>query len=392
MTRPPLVVHLCGGGAHIGGVRQYLWGLAPHLRRLGLEVEIVFLGEGAALAETVDRGIPASEVVKRGRGDLLAICRLARVFRARRPAIVHTHTLSTNFYGRFAAMLARAPRCVTTVHSFMGELLRHDPSGRVGNRLLFWQNQWMNRFADRLVAVSEGVREGLVSSGLPPDRVRLIRCGIDLDEVGSGGGDRAEVRRRLGLAPDDWVIGSIGRADPVKDQLSLLDASLPMMQRDRSVRLVIVGEGPERPRLQARASAEGVAEQVRLLGRVSNARSLLAGFDVYAMSSRMEGIPLSMLEAMAAHLPVVATRVGGIPEVIEDGVSGLLVPEGDPGRLGEAIDLLHSDRSLAERLAAAGRRRVEQAYDARATSRELAELYFELLGYAPEKQSVDGAE
>ena len=384
-------MHVCGGGAAIGGVRQHLWCLAPHLQRLGLRVEIVFLGEGAALAETAERGIHASAVRKRGRGDLLAIHRLARAMRARRPAIVHTHTLSTNFYGRFAAMLARVPRCVTTVHSFMGDLLQHDPTGRFGNRLLFWQNQCMNRFADRLVAVSEGVQERLLSNGIPPARIRLIRCGIDLDDVGEAGGSRAEVRQQLGLTPADWVIGNIARADPVKDQMTLLEAAIPMMQSDPSINLVIVGEGLERPELAARALAAGVEEQVRLLGRVSNARTLMPGFDVYVLSSRMEGVPLSMLEAMAARRPVVATRVGGIPEVVEDGLSGLLVPESAPERLRETIGLLRGDGALAERLAVGGRRRVEQVYDARATSRELADLYFELLDATPKKQSADAA-
>jgi len=383
MSEPALVLHVCGGGDAIGGVRQHLWSLAPHLQRLGLRVEIVFLGGGAALPETRERGIPASAIRKRGRGDLLAIRRLASRMRALRPAIVHTHTLSTNFYGRFAARLACVPWCVTTVHSFMGELLQHDATGRFGNRLLFWQNQLMNRFADRLVAVSEGVRERLLSGGLPAERVRLIRCGIDLDLAPQPGDAAAAARARLELSPSDWVIGNIARADPVKDQMALLEAALPLMQHDSSVKLVIVGDGRERSRLQARALAAGVEEQVRLPGRISEARTLTPGFDIYVISSRMEGVPLSMLEAMAACRPVVATRVGGIPEVIEEGLSGLLVTAMAPDRLREAILRLRHDDALAERLALGGRRRVEQMYDARTTSREMMGLYLELLEGAP---------
>jgi glycosyltransferase involved in cell wall biosynthesis len=377
---------VCAGGAAIGGVRQYLWGLVPHLERLGLRAEILFLGEGAALAEARERGISATAVKKQGRGDLIAIPRLAQVMRARRPAIVHTHTLSTNFYGRFAGMLARVPMCVTTVHSFMGDLLRHDPSGRFGNRLLYWQNQYMNRFAGRLVAVSKGVQDRLLSNGMPPERIRLIRCGIDLDAPGLSSSD---ARRRLELDATDWVIGNVARAHPVKDQMSLLEAAIPLMRADSAVKLVIVGDGPEIPRLRARARSAGIDRQVRLPGRVPNARASMAGFDVYVLSSRMEGVPLSMLEAMAARRPVVATRVGGIPEVVEDGASGLLVPEAAPDRLREAIGRIREDRALAERLAAGGRRRAEQTYDARETSRELAGLYHELLSGSPEGRPAD---
>jgi glycosyltransferase involved in cell wall biosynthesis len=385
-------MHICGGGAAIGGVRQYLWCLAPHLERLGLRVEIAFLGEGAALAETRERGIAASAVRKRGRGDLLAIPRLARLMRARRPAIVHTHTLSTNFYGRFAAMLARVPRCVTTVHSFMRDLLRHDPTGRFGNQLLYWQNQYVNRFADRLIAVSQGVQDWLLSSNVPPERIRLIRCGMDLDGGKEIEGSAEEARQRLGLSTTDWVIGNIARTHPVKDQMTLLEATIPLMQTDSSVKLVIVGDGPERPRLDARCRSAGVAKQVRLPGRVSNARTLMPGFDVYVLSSRMEGVPLSILEAMAARRPVVATWVGGIPEVVEDGLSGLLVPEGSPESLREAVGRIRADQALARRLAGAGRRTVEQTYDARETSRELADVYEELLRGSPERPPADAAE
>jgi glycosyltransferase involved in cell wall biosynthesis len=117
----------------------------------------------------------------------------------------------------------------------------------------------------------------------------------------------------------------------------------------------------------------------------------MPGFDAYVLSSRMEGVPLSMLEAMAARRPVVATRVGGIPEVVEDGTSGLLVPEAAPDQLREAIVRIREDRALAERLAVGGRRRVEETYDAKETSRELAYLYYELLNGSPEGRPADAS-
>lgn len=375
----PLVMHIATGGEEVGGISQHLWTLAPHLERSGFRVEVVVLGGGILLQQARERGIRASAVPKRGRGDLLAIARLSSLLRRRRPTLVHTHTLSTNFYGRFAALMAGVPRIVTTVHSFMGELRRYDPRGRLGNRLLFWQNQRMNRFADRLVAISAGVRQWLLDAGVPAHKIRLIRCGIDLGEAGGWASERKEARRLLGLGSDDWVIGNVARAHPVKDQAGLLEAAIPLLRGEPSAKLVIIGDGPERRRLQSRARSSGVEGQIVVAGELPNAREIMPAFDVFALSSRLEGIPLSLVEAMAAERPVVATRVGGVPELVVDGVSGLLVPPGSPEQLRAALARIRADGDLASRLGLAGRRTVEQTYDARRMGEATADMYRELL-------------
>jgi len=376
----PLVIHIATGGEDVGGVTQHLWTLTPHLERSGFRVEVVFLGGGSLLQQARERGIDASAVRKRGRGDLLTIPRLSRLLRRRRPVLVHTHTLSTNFYGRFAALLAGVPKLVTTVHTFMGDLRRYDPRGRFGNRLLFWQNQRMNRFADRLVAVSAGVREWLLGVGVPGRKIRLIRCGIDLDEAGGSTLDRKAARGRLGLADGDWVIGNVARAYPVKDQAGLLEAAIPLLRGAPSAKLVIVGDGPELPSLRSRARSSGLEQQVVLTGDLPSARDIMPAFDVFVLSSRLEGIPLALLEAMAAERPVVATRVGGIPEVVVDGVSGLLVPPDSPEQLRAALARIRADADLASRLGLAGRRTVEQTYNAKRMGEETADMYRELFG------------
>lgn len=376
----PLIVHVAVGGSAVTGVIQHLWTLLPRLEQHGWPVRLVFLGGGDVVEQSRRRGLCCEVVKKRGRGDLLTIPRLARLFSSSRPALVHTHTLTTNFYGRMAAFLAKVPRCVTTVHSFMGDLLRYDTSGRIGNRLLFMQNQYVNRFADRLIAVSEGVRDWLIESGLAPERIRVIRCGLELGEVAANTANRQTARERWGVRPEDWLIGNVARLDPVKDQMTLLEAVLPILRQDAAVKLALVGEGPEKIRLQERVQTERLCGQIILPGMVENARQLMGAFDLFALSSQMEGIPLVLLEAMAAGRPVVATRVGGVPELIENEVSGLLVAPGCPGELTAALLRLRNDPELAQRLAAAGRRSVEDNYDAEKTSREVSELYRELLG------------
>jgi glycosyltransferase involved in cell wall biosynthesis len=379
-TGRPLVVHVAAGGESVGGVARHLVSVAPHLARQGFEVVLLFLGDGAAPELARSHGLRVEVVRKRGRGDVVTIWRLARVLRRLGPQVLHTHTLTSNFYGRFASLLERVPHRVTTVHSFMGELLQHDPHGRFGNRLLFWQNQYMNHSSARLIAISEGVLDWLRSEGAAESKLRLIHCGIDLSDEPAG---RDEVRTAWGVGTDEWLIGNVARAHPVKDQMTLLEGALPLLERDPRVRLAIVGEGPELPRLRARAVASPAAARVLLLGYLPEATRLMAAFDVFVLSSRMEGISLALLEAMAARRPVIATDVGGTREIIADGVSGLLAPPGSSERLGAALERLRSNPGLAARLGEAGRRVVEQEHDCRKTSGQIARLYRELL--APER-------
>ncbi len=168
----------------------------------------------------------------------------------------------------------------------------------------------------------------------------------------------------------------------------LLESAIPLLRSDAAARLVIVGDGPELPRLRSRLRSEGLEERAMLPGAVPQARRLVAGFDVFALSSRMEGIPLAILEAMAAWRPVVATDVGGVGEVVIDGSSGLLVPARTPDAMREALGRLRERPDLAASLGTAGRRVVEENYDVTVTSRQIADLYRELLADEGERESI----
>ncbi len=384
-----LVMHVIMGEPVVGGVTAHVLSLVPYLAQHGMEVEIASVGAGVGAELAAARGIPTQVVPKNGRGDVLAILRLARLFRRLRPSLVHTHTLSSNFYGRSAARLAGVPCQVTTVHSLMEELLGYDARHGLGNRLLLRYNQRLSRTADRLVAVSDRVRAWLLEWGSPAARVQVIRCGIDLNWRGSRDADRHAARKAWGLSDDHWVIGNVARAHAVKDQAMLLTAAAPLLRDDPSARLVIVGDGPERPRLLARAKAEGVADRVLLPGAVPDAKRLATGFDVFALSSRVEGIPLAMLEAMAVSVPVVVTDVGGVSEVVTDEVSGLLVPAGSAEELRAALLRVRAEPRLASRLGAAGRLFVDEQYDVRVTSDRLAALYREVLA-ARDQRCIKG--
>lgn len=372
------VMHVAQGGDALGGVRQHLLSLLPRLRADGVDARVVFLGEGRAADRARERGLPTLVIEKRGRADPGTIGRLARLLREHRPDIVHTHTLSTNLYGRWAARLAGIPRAVTTVHGLMAELNRQDPTGRLGNRVLLWHNRHLVRTSARTVAVAQRVSDWLVSWGIPASRITVIRCGLEVADAPSPT-RRREVRAQWGWEDDAWVIGTVGRAVPVKHQAGLVEAAVPLLRADPRLRLAIIGDGPELPKLRSLAREHGVLGQVALPGAVPDAADLMPAFDVFALPSHAEGISLALLEAMLARLPVVATAVGGTPEVVTDGVTGLLVPPASPQPLREALHRLHADRELAGRLAAAGREAVLRDYDVRRTSAQLAALYRELL-------------
>ncbi len=376
----PLVVHIATGGNAVGGVAQHVCGLAPKLEARGFKVILVFLGEGATPEEARKQHLRVETVPKRRRADPFTLLQLSRLLKRLSPQLVHTHNLTSNFYGRIAARRAQVPHLITTVHGFMGDLLQYDKSGSLGNRFLFWHTRFTNKSIDKLVAVSERIKDWLLSTGLPPDRISVIRCGLDLRNIKSCREARRTARAQLGLTEEAWVIGNVARMDPVKNQVLLVEACLPLLRKDHNVKLAIIGEGPERSAIEVKVRAAQIEEQVLLPGLISNARCLMPAFDVLAISSRMEGIPLAMLEAMAASVPVVAAEVGSVSEVIEESVSGLLVPPGNSQLLTQAITKLYTDKLLSQRLGAAGRKAIEEKYDVEVTADLMAEVYREVLG------------
>lgn len=277
-----------------------------------------------------------------------AINRLARRHRAN---VVHCHHYSPFVYGAVARMLNPMLRVVFTEH---GRLSDAKPSAR--RRLV---NHVLSRVPSAAFAVSSELREYLVEEGFPSSRLGVIYNGIDLGSLRTESA-RRDARARLGVPDDAVVIGTIARLDPVKDLAALMRA-FQMLATERTVRLLVVGDGPERSNLEALTRALGIEDRVRFLGQRNDARDWLPGCDMYANCSVSEGISLTILEAMAASLPVVATRVGGTPEVIDESC-GVLVPPRSPSELGEALRGLVDRPEVRLQLGAAGRRRAEERF------------------------------
>ena len=298
----------------------------------------------SALAE---RGALVTSVRAAPRAYLQEARSLAALFTRLHPALVHTHGFRADVQaGRVAARL-RIPR-ISTVHGFTG--------GGARVRVYEWlQVQALRRF-EAVVVVSRPLEAQLARRGVRRERLHLLR---NAWVGGAAGVARAEARAALDLPADAFVLGWVGRLSAEKGADVLIEA-LARLQGVPALACVI-GDGPDRPALERRAAELGLADRVRWCGIRAEAGRLCSAFDAFVLSSRTEGTPIVLLEAMQARVPIVATSVGGVPDVVGPG-EAWLVPSEDPGALADALRSLHADPAAAARRAEASRRRLEAEF------------------------------
>ena len=315
--------------------------------------------------------------------DLAATLRLAALIRRERPQILHTHTAKAGTVGRVAALLAGRARPPIVVHTFHGHVL-YGYFGPLRSRFFRWLERWLARHTTVLVAVSPQVRDDLVALGVaPPEKFVVVRLGIELGErVGAGTNGRAETRRYLGIPPDRFAVGWVGRMTAVKRTDDVLDGFKRLLERGVGATLCLVGDGPDRPALERRAHELGIMRQTLFLGYQEDVGPLYAAFDALVLPSGNEGTPVSVIEALAAGTPVVATRVGGVPDVVRDGKDGFLVEPGASDELAQRLAQLAGDPDLRERFGASGRARVLPRYAVDRLVDDVDRLYRALLSEA----------
>jgi len=354
-----------------GGVERLIASSIRHFDhdRFDLEVAYLLPGEDDFVGEIADAGVHVHCLGRSGWSNVLWPLRLWRIARKRRYDIVHTHLPLTASIARVA--LGRRPRFVHTEHNVWPS---HRRPSRWANSLTFGRN-------DAVVAVSTSVAQSIrpprvIATRLAPTEVLLH--GINLDEISLGARDRTCGREALGLSADDLVIGTVGNLSRKKNQAMLIRATALAAQRVPNSRLVLIGDGPLDSELRRLAERLGIAERVIFAGSRRDVLELLPALDVFCLSSHFEGLSIALVEAMATGIACVATSVGGIPEVIEQGVSGLLVPDGATLELADTLELVLRDRSLRAELGQAGRIRAS-AFDIRRAARRLQVLYEEVM-------------
>jgi glycosyltransferase involved in cell wall biosynthesis len=365
--------------AEVGGAQSYVASLLPALAER-YDVALAAYGEGPlreAAAAAGARFVPLRHVRRPVRPwrDLAGLVELARLFRRERPQIVHASSSKAGVLGRLAATVTRVPVRIFTVHGWAFTAYSGLPS-----RLY----QVADRLMEPLTTVTICVSENELAAGLEAGTCRaestvVIRNAVDVSGAARSRHDRAVPR-----------LIAVGRLKAPKDFLTLVRAFAAIPRG--KFEALIVGDGPDRQEVEAEIRSLGLEEHVRLAGERDDVPALLADSDLFVLSSRSEGLPVSVLEAMAAVLPVVASDVGGLRELVADSETGILVPPVDVPALAAALGRLVEDRELRRTLGAAGRARAEALFDLAEFRRAHVELYERELAGAVTKPPVERTE
>ncbi|KYF93365.1 glycosyltransferase [Sorangium cellulosum] len=363
---------------NVGGLERVVLRLLERTARDRFAPIVCALEEPGALAEELARlGVPLVVLPRRPGLDPGLPVRLSAWLRREGIRLVHTHNPGPHLYGALAAGLARAaslpgrgggPRVIHTKHG------RNYPKQK--RKVLV--NRLAAALTDRVVAVSDDARAVAIEvERVDPAKVVTILNGVDTDVFRPG--DAGAARARLGVPASGYHVGCVARLSPEKDHATLLAAFARLREVRPDAHLTLIGDGPLRPALEEQAARLGLGGAVAFTGTRGDVAELLPAFDVFALASLTEGISLTLIEAAAAGLPIVATRVGGNPEIIEEGSTGLLVSPGAPEPLGAALEAVavREDRAaMGER----GRARVIERFGLDQMVRAYEELYAEVLG------------
>ncbi len=360
---------------NVGGMERVVINVANGLDPARFEQAVCCISRLGMAAHLLGAHVRRFDMGKGDERALLMPWQIAKLIRRERPDIIHTQSWA-GMDGVIARAITR-PFLKTgkLVHSEHGRNLpyiHHEPLKRKLMRRCAYE------LADAVFVVSEEMREFFCrETGFAPERMRVIHNGVDVAEIERA--DPRGVREEFGLAPSDFVIGTVARFQATKDLPTLVRAFAQLRQRQPRVKLLLIGDGAERARLEQLADELNSATDVIITGIRHDVPRLLRALDVFALSSLSEGLPISVLEAMAAGLPVVATRVGMLPELLREGENGFLVAPRDFETLAERLAQLAANRELARRLGAAGKQTVARDYSLAAMLRRYEELYLSLL-------------
>ena len=348
-----------------GGTERLVVALAERLRH-DFRVAICCLEEAGPWGEELRRsGVPITELSRSEGFRPMLGYQIARAARQHGADVIHCHHYSPFVYGAISRLFYPGVRLIFTEH---GRLADDPPSAK--RRLA---NTVLAHAADAVFTVSDDLKQHLMREGFGERAIRVLHNGIDPGPAPDRQA-RLTARRLIGATDDHCVIMSVARLDPVKDLITLLEAFSHVRAAHTHVRLVIVGDGPERESLERAIIQRGLTGSVMLMGHRNDVRHLIAGADIYANSSIFEGVSLTILEAMAAGLPVVATRVGGNPEVVSHDM-GVLVPPRDAASLAAALVALVDAPARRAELGVNARTRLERYFSIEQMVREYASVY-----------------
>src|SRR4030042_3795671 len=357
----------------IGGVQQQLLSLLKAYSRERFNPIFCCLGPkeelGKEIEETKIGFIPLNKL----RYNIFSpgiVLELYRLMKKKQIHVVRTHRYRSNLYGRLAAFLAGVPVIIASVHD----------NYRTDKRLKrIIMNRILSKITDKIVAVSEDVKEDIIRyDRIAPSKIEVIPNGIDVERFNPEK-NTTDIRKEFSLGENDIVIGFIGRIVPAKGLEYLLNALPYLNEKFKSIKLLIVGEGSLVEELKERAKKNNIFNNILFTGRRRDIPEILASINIFVMPSIAEGFPNALLEAMAMGKPIVATEVGGIPEIVKNGFNGLLVPPRDTVSLSKAIKELISNDQLAAKLGQAASNLVHDNLSIKAIAQKWQSLYLSIL-------------
>jgi glycosyltransferase involved in cell wall biosynthesis len=366
------------------GAERWVLALANNLERQSMNCDLVVTRESDTQDLTVAEVYPTDigqvhYLDMAGRFDLRAVKKLCEIIRDRNIHVIHTHGYKSDILGLMAAKRTGIV-CVSTPHGF---------SGKVGFKLATFIRigTFMLRYFDAVVPLSEELMSDMKRLGVPEYKTHFIRNGVDLKEI-----DQALSELEAGPSGKDQsattTIGFIGQMIPRKGLSDLLDAFDRLYQKHPDYRLQLLGDGSQRKKLEETAAVLKSASAIEFLGFRSDRLALLSQFDLFVMTSSLEGIPRCMMEAMAVGIPVVAFDIPGVDQLIEHEITGLLAPLGDTENLARCCERVLEEPALGESLVQAARKRIDEQYSAARMAREYETLFNQLAGM--DKTSMAG--
>jgi len=352
----------------LGGAERFVIGLASHLPRDRCEPWLCSTrhGDEAAIRLLAEAGIPHVSLGRRSKWHVHRLVDLVRLVRRERFDVLHAHGFGSNVWGVLVGRACRVPVVIAHEHNW----------SYTGDRLRIWLDRHLiGRFATRFIAVSEASRKCMIElEHVAPNKVLVMPTGY-IPHPGPSGGD---IRAELGIGADVPLIGAAAVFRKEKALDVMLQAYALVRDRVKGVTLVIAGDGPCRSELEQEIERLCIAEHVHLLGQRADVDAILREVDVGVLSSDWEGMPLFVFECMATNTPLVATSVGGVPEIVASGRTGILVPPRDSAALASALETILTDRLLAERLAAEAARRLHE-FTIESVAVRFADLYQQLV-------------
>jgi glycosyltransferase involved in cell wall biosynthesis len=372
----PVILHVRVVSGTGGGPEKTILNSPRFLTPLGYEAYCAYMrpprdnGFEKIAARAAELGAPLIEIDDRGPLDLRVVTQLRRICRQKKVAIWHGHDYKSNALGlllrRFHPM-----KLVTTVHGWV-KFTRRTP-------LYYSIDRFAMRYYDRVIAVSDDLFDRCLTAGIRPERCQVIKNAIDCQQY-QRTQSIAEGKRQLGIPADRFLIGAVGRLSAEKGFPLLIRAVDRMIRAGYDVALVIVGEGDDQAALADQVSRLDQAERIQLLGYRAEMLPIYEALDCFALSSLREGLPNVLLEAMALGVPVVATRTAGVPSVITEGETGLLVDPGDENTLYEKLQSLQTDQSLQAKIGSAGQTLIARDFSFQRRMERIAEVYNNVLG------------